>query len=151
MNTSIKLIALLLIFIIIGVSSFFLGLTIGKKNTKLVYLPSPNKTTSSSINGSYTANVTGEILQVNNSTITLKKDKDQSAFALQKNVLVLAPYIKNPDPNRQPSIEPTIITDKLKFQNKVISITDLKAGQTIWMELSISQKDILVKTIHVIH
>lgn len=139
----------LIVAVIVAISiAFFLGFIIGKNGTTKVYSPPKNISDSLKVlNGSYVASIVGEISIINNNTITLRnKDQQQATFSLSKNITVTAPYVEDV----KLSITPTVIVNEQKLRFRIASKEELRIGQTVSATLSISPKDISVKSIYIV-
>jgi|SRR3989344_2404402 len=144
MKTQSSVIFISFLLIAAGIS-FFIGLNIGKKNTKLVYLPGKNITVPPfSIKGSYTVYLTGKVKNIDSNSITitsLENNKWEGTFVIKENTEVLMSKNKS-----APSS-----TQKVVFNaNEKVPLTNIQVGKIISINLLITEKEASIKTINIL-
>ena len=143
MQSSSKFLIFFSSFTLLAAISFFVGINIGSKNTKLVYITTPGKTTFFSplqITGSFISSTGGKVQNITPNTLTIENNNNQATFNLNKDTSVFTRDIK------PSSASGTMKISSLSPETKV-PITNIKIGETVALELKLSQQEITIKSI----
>lgn len=135
---------IVLLLAIIALLSFFLGANLGTVGTS-PKSESENKPLSAKvIKGSYPITINGKVKDIGENFIIFENPKGEIIFTLKKNTTVLVPYNKASTPSA--AVKNNIFRPKIPT-----TINSLKVGQIITAEVSITEKEVNLSTIHIIN